>query len=72
MKGVTLNSLSPTQYKVVIDSSAYDESEYEQFQKLIRKRDHFPAEWLKYIIELIPNNQQFDTYDHYNMILNVK
>lgn len=72
MKGVTLNSLSPTQYKVVIDPSVYDESEYEQFQKLIRKRDHFPAEWLKHLIELIPEHQQFDTYDHYTMVLNVK
>lgn len=71
MKGVSLQSINQNQYKVVIDPSAYDESEHEQFQKLIRKRDLFPNEWLSNVIQLIPNNQQFSSYDHYNMVLYV-
>ena len=66
---ITLNSLSPTAYKVVINT---DDLTEEDRVKLIRKRDFFPAEFVRTLIDLIPPHQTFDQYDHYNMTLYVK
>ena len=65
---ITLTPINDTQYKVVITT---DELTYEERAKLIRKRDLFPAEFIKLLIELLPEDQTFDTYSHYDMILNV-
>lgn len=66
---ITLDPLSPTSYKVTIHS---DDLTEEERCKLIRQRDLFPAEFVHRLIDLIPPNQTFDTYDHYNMTLYVK
>ena len=66
---ITLDSLSPTSYKVIIDS---DDLTEEERTKLIRQRDLFPAEFVHRLIDLLPPDQTFDTYDHYNMTLYVK
>ena len=66
---ITLTSLSPTSYKVVIE---VDDMTEEDRCKLIRQRDLFPAEFVHRLIDLIPPHQTFDTYDHYNMTLYVK
>jgi hypothetical protein len=65
---ITLSPLNETQYKVVIDQS---DLEYDDFVKLLRKRDHFPAEFIKEIELLLPSNQSLKTYDHFEMILTV-
>jgi hypothetical protein len=66
---ITLTPIDTTSYKVVLDTSNLTEEEQ---TKLIRKRDHFPAEFVHMLIDLIPTHQTFDTYDHYNMTLYVK
>ena len=66
---ITLDSLSSTSYKVIIDS---DDLTEEERTKLIRQRDLFPAEFVHRLIDLLPPDQIFDTYDHYNMTLYVK
>jgi hypothetical protein len=66
---ITLDSLSPTSYKVIIDS---DDLTEEERTKLLRQRDLFPAEFVHRLIDLLPPDQTFDTYDHYNMTLYVK
>lgn len=66
---ITLDSLSPTSYKVIIDS---DDLTEEERVKLLRQRDLFPAEFVHRLIDLLPSDQTFDTYDHYNMTLYVK
>lgn len=66
---ITLNPLDSRSYKVVIQS---DDLTEEERIKLIRQRDLFPAEFVHRLIDLIPTNQTFDTYDHYNMTLYVK
>ena len=65
---ITLTPINDTQYKVVITT---DELTFEERAKLIRKRDLFPAEFVQLLIELLPEHQTFDTYSHYDMILNV-
>lgn len=66
---ITLQSLSDNSYKVVINTQDMTD---EDRIKLIRKRDLFPAEFVHMLIDLIPPNQIFDQYDHYNMTLYVK
>lgn len=66
---ITLQPLSDSAYKVVIQS---DDLTEEERLKLLRKRDLFPAEFVHLLIDMIPPNQSFDTYDHYNMTLYVK
>lgn len=66
---ITLTPINPTTYKVVLDTSDLTE---EERVKLIRKRDLFPAEFVHMLIDMIPENQTFDTYDHFNMTLYVK
>ena len=66
---ITLSPLNETQYKVVIDTSNL---EPEDTTKLLRKRDLFPAEWVKELENLLPENQQLDSYDHFNLVLTVK
>ena len=66
---ITLQPLSQTSYKVVLETDTLTE---EERIKLIRKRDLFPAEFVHMLIDLIPTDQSFDTYDHYNMTLYVK
>jgi hypothetical protein len=65
---ITLAPLNETQYKVVIDQS---DLEYDDFLKLLRKRDKFPAEWVKSVEELLPANQSMQSYDHFSMILTI-
>jgi hypothetical protein len=65
---ITLQPLDSTSYKVVIQS---DDLTEEDRIKLLRKRDLFPAEFVHMLIDLIPSNQTFDSYDHYNMTLYV-
>jgi len=66
---ITLQPLTSTTYKVVLDTSTLTD---EERVKLIRQRDLFPAEFVHRLIDLIPSTQSFDTYDHYNMTLYVK
>jgi hypothetical protein len=66
---ITLDPLSPTSYKVTIHS---DDLTDEERIKLIRQRDLFPAEFVHRLINMLPPNQEFATYDHYNMTLYVK
>jgi len=66
---ITLTPINDTQYKVVITT---DELTHEERAKLIRKRDLFPAEFIQLLIELLPENQQLDSYDHFNLVLTVK
>ena len=66
---ITLTPLNETQYKVVIDTSNL---EPEDTTKLLKKRDLFPAEWVKELENLLPENQQLDSYDHFNLVLTVK
>jgi hypothetical protein len=66
---ITLNPLTANTYKVVIHR---DDLTEEDFNKLIRKRDFFPAEFVHHLIDLLPPDQTFDLYDHYSMTLYVK
>jgi hypothetical protein len=66
---ITLSPLNETQYKVIIDTSNL---EPEDTTKLLRKRDRFPAEWVKDLENLLPTGQQLDSYDHFNLVLTVK
>lgn len=66
---ITLNPITETTYKVIIQS---DDITEEEQRKLLRKRDFFPAEFVNMLIDLIPSHQSFDSYDHYNMTLYVK
>jgi hypothetical protein len=66
---ITLSPITDTSYKVVLDTTNLTEEEH---TKLIRKRDLFPAEFVHMLIDMIPSDQSFDTYDHYNMTLHVK
>lgn len=66
---ITLDPISPTSYKITIHS---DDLTDEERIKLIRQRDLFPAEFVHRLIDLLPEHQEFDTYDHYNMMLYVK
>jgi len=65
---ITLSPLNETQYKVVIDTSNL---EPEETQKLLRKRDRFPSEFLKDLELLLPPDQSLKTYDHFNLVLTV-
>jgi hypothetical protein len=66
---ITLQTINPTTYKVVLQTEDLTD---EERTKLIRKRDFFPAEFVNTLIDLLPPDQTFDTYDHYNMTLYVK
>ncbi len=66
---ITLTPLTTNSYKVVIE---VDDLTEEERVKLIRQRDLFPAEFVHRLINLLSENQEFDTYDHYNMTLYVK
>jgi len=65
---ITLQPIDNSSYKVVIQS---DDLTEEERTKLIRKRDFFPAEFVHLLIDLLPPDQTFDSYDHYNMTLYV-
>jgi hypothetical protein len=65
---ITLSPINETQYKVIIDTS---DLEPEDARKLLRKRDRFPAEFLKDLEDLLPTGQQLEAYDHYNLVLTV-
>lgn len=65
---ITLTPINETQYKVNIDTS---DLEPEDARKLLRKRDKFPAEFVKDLEDLLPAGQQLDNYDHYNLVLTV-
>lgn len=66
---ITLSPINETSYRVVINS---DDLSDEERIKLLRKRDLFPAEFVHTLIDLLPPELSFDTYDHYNMTLYVK
>lgn len=66
---ITLTPINETTYKVVLNTNDLTD---EERTKLIRKRDLFPAEFVHQLIDLLPPDQTFDTYDHYNMTLYVK
>jgi hypothetical protein len=65
---ITLSPINETQYKVIIDTSTL---EPEDATKLLRKRDRFPAEFVKDLENLLPEGQQLEAYDHYNLVLTV-
>ena len=65
---ITLTPINETQYKVNIDTS---DLEPEDARKLLRKRDKFPAEFVKDLEDLLHAGQQLDNYDHYNLVLTV-
>ena len=66
---ITLQPINDTTYKVIIES---DDLTEEERIKLLRQRDLFPAEFVHRLINMLPSDQSFDTYDHYNMTLYVK
>jgi hypothetical protein len=66
---ITLSPIDDKSYKVNIDTSNL---EPEDTTKLLRKRDRFPAEWVKELENLLPTGQQLDSYDHFNLVLTVK
>lgn len=66
---ITLTSINDTSYQVVLDTT---ELTYEETDKLLRKRDLFPGVFVNELIDLLPPDKTFDTYDHYNMVINVK
>lgn len=66
---ITLTSINDTSYQVVLDTT---ELTYEETAKLLRKRDLFPGVFVNELIDLLPPDKTFDTYDHYNMVINVK
>ena len=66
---ITLTKLDEKHYQVVLDMTGLD---LEEGQKLLRKRDRFPAEFVKDVILHLPEDVEFDTYDHYQMIVTVK
>lgn len=66
---ITLQPLTDNSYQVVLDTTNITE---EDRTKLLRKRDLFPAEFVHMLIDLLPEEQTFDQYDHYNMTLYVK
>ena len=66
---ITLQPIDQTSYKVVLNTETLED---EERIKLIRKRDLFPAEFVHMLIDMLPPEQSFDTYDHYNMTLYVK
>jgi hypothetical protein len=65
---ITLTPINETQYKVNIDTSTL---EPEDARKLLRKRDRFPAEFVKDLEDLLPTGQHLESYDHYNLVLTV-
>lgn len=66
---ITLQSINDTQYQVVLDTN---ELTYEERAKLLRQRDVFPGQFVNTLIDLLPQDKIFDTYDHYNMVIYVK
>jgi hypothetical protein len=66
---ITLTPINDTSYQVKLDTT---ELTYEERVKLLRKRDLFPGVFVNELIDLIPQGQTFDTYDHYTMVLNVR
>lgn len=66
---ITLEYVTDTTYKVIINSDDLTEEEY---NKLIRERDHLPIDFIQRIISVIPEHQQFYSYEHLQMLLTVK
>jgi hypothetical protein len=66
---IRLRRVNLTQYQVIIEREGVDQ---ERVDKLLLKRDKFPSEFLKDLLDLLPESVEFDTYDHYNMIINLK
>jgi hypothetical protein len=66
---ITLTQIDDKSYKVNIDTS---ELEPEDARKLLRKRDRFPAEWVRDLENLLPEGQQLETYDHFNLVLTIR
>ena len=66
---ITLSPIDDKSYKVNIDTSNL---EPEDATKLLRKRDRFPAEWVKDLENLLPEKQQLQTYDHFNLVLTIR
>jgi hypothetical protein len=66
---ITLTQIDDKSYKVNIDTS---ELEPEDARKLFRKRDRFPAEWVRDLETLLPEGQQLETYDHFNLVLTIR
>jgi hypothetical protein len=66
---ITLQPVTDTTYKVVINA---DDMTEEDYNKLIRERDKFPNEFVKRILTVIPEDQQFYSYEHLQMLLTVK
>lgn len=66
---ITLIPINDTQYQVQLDMT---ELTYEERAKLLRKRDLFPGLFVSELIDLLPEDKSFDTYNHFAMVLNVK
>ena len=66
---ITLSPIDDKSYKVNIDTSNL---EPEDATKLLRKRDRFPAEWVKDLENLLPVDQKLQTYDHFNLVLTIR
>ena len=66
---ITLSPIDDKSYKVNIDTSNL---EPEDATKLLRKRDRFPAEWVKDLENLLPADQKLQTYDHFNLVLTIR
>jgi hypothetical protein len=66
---IRLRRINLTQYQVIIEREGVDP---ERVDKLTRKRDKFPSEFLKEVLDLLPESVEFESYDHYNMIVNLK
>jgi hypothetical protein len=65
---ITLQPVTDTTFKVVIQKNSITEEEY---TKLIRERDRLPNDFIRRIIPLIPEGKQFYSYEHLEMLLTV-
>jgi len=66
---ITLEPVTDTTYKVVINA---DDMTEEDYNKLIKERDRLPIDFLNRISQLIPEGQSFHSYEHLQMLLTVK
>jgi hypothetical protein len=65
---IEFDPITPNTFKVVIQTDDMTEEEHD---KLLYQRDKTPAEFVKRLISILPENMEFKTYDHLNMIVTV-
>jgi deoxyribose-phosphate aldolase len=65
---IDLQAITPNTFKVVIQT---DDLTEEERDKLLRERDKTPAEFVKRLESILPENMTLQTYDHLNMLATV-